>query len=532
MRATVNITAQAEAVSCSAKTTGVEQDCQFTGSSITPFFTQTEKIEVVVKCNSIDVTSKITFIDIDLSVNQVGICTLNSPNLSGFKVNDVIEVEFTITGYGQVKVFYGYIDRIEKNHLNQGQIICADILRDLRDGVLTQIIAEFDPGFSDYASATFKTQPILPYILDDYAINVNIKDTNRELAFANANKLNILQQIAEEYCLVFWVSYQNNKVVINSVGTSDSFALPLEHSFIITDRSKANNGVKVSYAYDYEKKPEGMAESETIITYGENGVSSKTVIRSYYYGDFLTSQEEDVYGVKDFGGGFEFWTKLSSSRMTVNYSQGATWKTTTNRGWVNFGSAETFSITSSTKEQEYYDQEGKITRRIVFNYGYRDISGESHYGLLSKTEEWFSSSGSYRSSSYGWKSMGGTDVFMKLESRRGSSGDVYASFPMSEIVTDEKSVLIGSEKNPIYINTSYISYEDEAKALADWKVKTELQSKDIDIEIRKIIPGIKAGEYVTSKNFDGSCFIETVNYQYNVQNKNCLTRLSGVLIDA
>ncbi|NMC98399.1 MAG: hypothetical protein GYA62_01565, partial [Bacteroidales bacterium] len=71
-----------------------------------------------------------------------------------------------------------------------------------------------------------------------------------------------------------------------------------------------------------------------------------------------------------------------------------------------------------------------------------------------------------------------------------------------------------------------------AKALADWKVKTELQSKDIDIGIRKIIPGLKPGEYVTSDDFDGSCFIESINYQYNVQNKNCSTRISGVLIDA
>jgi hypothetical protein len=531
MRSTVNITAQAEVVQCSAKTTGTELECQFAGSSITPFFTQPEKIDVVVKCNDVEITSNITFIDIDLSVNQVGICTLNSPNVSGFKVNDIIEVEFTITGYGQVKVFYGYIDRIEKNHLNQGQIVCADVLRDLRDGVLTQIIAEFSPTFSGYAKANFTTQPILPCILDDYTINVTLKDTCRELSFANANKLQILQQMADEYCLVFWVNYQNNKVVLNSVNTSDTFELPLEHSFTITDRSKANTGVKVTYAYDYEKPPEYKSESETISNYEGGELISKTYITSSYLGNFQRSQWERVYGHLTLGGETD-WKKISVSEMYSSASPNHTRRETQNYGWRLDGSTYRFKKISATIEREYYSSEGKITSRTVETYGYKVIDEEEEYTLLTKTEERFSSTGYYTSSSYGWETIGGEEIFVKKESRRGFASDNYSSFPMSEIVTDEKSILIGSEENPIYINTSYISYADEAKALADWKVLTELQSQDIDIEIRKIIPGLKAGEYVTSNDFEGSCFIETVNYQYNVQNKNCRTMISGVLLNA
>ncbi len=531
MRATINIATQAEAVSCSAKTTGTELDCQFTGSSITPFFTQPEKIDVVVKCNETVVTSNITFIDINLTVNQVGICTLNSPNVSSFKVNDIIEIEFTITGYGQVKVFYGYIDRIEKNHLNQGQIVCADVLRDLRDGVLTQIIAEFSPSFGSYAKANFSTQPILPYLLDDYSINTTLKDTHRELSFANANKLNILQQIADEYCLVFWVNYQNNRVVINSVDTSGTFKLPLEHSFTIIDRSKANTGIKVTYEYDYEKPPEKKVESEHIVTYSGGQLESITDIESSYLGSFLESQTEKTSGLATFEEP-SFWTFLSKTQITTSSFLGHTIRTTNNYGWRSDGTIYYYTKISKTVEEEYYDEEGKLTKKEVNNYGYKTIDGIDIYTLLTKTVEKFSSTGYYSSSSYGWETIGETEIFVKKESKRGFSSDNYSSFPASEIVTDEKSVFIGSEENPIYISTSYLSFDDEAKALADWKVKTELQSKDIDIEIRKIIPGLKAGEYVTSDDFDGSCFIESINYQYNVQNKNCRTMISGVLLDA
>lgn len=505
MRATVNITAQAEAVSCSAKTTGVEQDCQFTGSSITPFFTQTEKIEVVVKCNSVDVTSKITLIDIDLSVNQVGICTLNSPNVSNFKVNDIIEVEFTITDYGNVKVFYGYIDRIEKNHLNQGQIVCADILRDLRDGVLTQIISEFsEVDRGNYIGATFSTQSILPYLLGDYSINTILKDTHREFSFANANKLQILQQLADEYCLVFWVDYQNNKVVFKTVDTSETFNLPLEHSFTITDRAKANSGIKVIYEYQYEKIPEQKIEIVNFST-GE--------FRQYNYsiflGGLLVYEYEVVYPKNSIF--------FSSKNVTIcRYSRYSLYRET-----ITYDGSSLIFWKNKTTERIFLDSE--------YYYSYHKIVTYEDSSIFWKTRTIIKYNRYNKTKTTKYYEDGITNL---VSSAVEMAEPPQVSIPTSEITTDEKSVLIGSEENPIFINTSYISYEDEAKALADWKVKTELQSKDIDIEIKKIIPGLKAGEYVTSDDFEGSCFIETVNYQYNVQNRNCSTRISGVLIDA
>ncbi len=490
MRATVNITAQAEAVSCSAKTIGTELECQFTGSSIVPFFTQPEKIEVVVKCNGTAVTSKITFIDIDLSVNQVGICTLNSPDVSNFKVNDVIEVEFTITGYGQVKVFYGYIDRIEKNHLNQGQIVCADVLRDLRDGVLTQIISEFIPeARSNYIGAVFSTQPILPFLLSDYSINTTIKDTHRELSFGNANKLSVLQKLAEEYNLVFWVNYQNNKVVFKTVNSAETFLLPLEHSFTITDRSKANTGVKVIYEYHDEKIP----TIETTIYLDE---SKKTI-------------------------------NIDAKRKTII-------TTISTIGFFDIGSVGGYGTINQTKEIQKGDDNLRIIRRDIVNYGWATkgiLEGFIELSRVTETWDWDSKRHIYRK--YEWIETDVGELYSETEIRIEKTGEEeFIDIPTSDINVDEKSIIIGSEENPIFFNTSYISYEDEAKALTDWKVKTELQSKEIDIVIKKIIPGLKPGEYVTSNDFDGSCFTESVRYYYNVQNRNCETTLSGVLLNA
>lgn len=489
MRATVNITAQAEAVSCSAKTIGTELECQFTGSSIVPFFTQPEKIEVVVKCNGTAVTSKITFIDIDLSVNQVGICTLNSPDVSNFKVNDVIEVEFTITGYGQVKVFYGYIDRIEKNHLNQGQIICADVLRDLRDGVLTQIISEFIPeARSNYIGAVFSTQPILPFLLSDYSINTTIKDTHRELSFGNANKLSVLQKLAEEYNLVFWVNYQNNKVVFKTVNSAETFLLPLEHSFTITDRSKANTGVKVIYEYHDEKIP----TIETTIYLDE---SKKTI-------------------------------NIDAKRKTII-------TTISTIGFFDIGSVGGYGTISETKETVTGDDDLRIISRIVANYGWATKGIlEGFLELSAVIETWDWDSKYHITRKYEWTENDTATFYSAVQIQIDKTGEEeFISIPTSDIKTDEKTVVVGSEENPIYVYTSYISYEDEAKALADWLAQTELQGKEMNISIFKIIPTLKPGNYVTSNDFDGSCFIETVNYQYDLKNRNCSTSISGVLLN-
>lgn len=529
MRSTVNITAQAEAVQCLAKTTGVAQECQFTGLSIAPFFAQPEKIDVVVKCNDDDITSKITFIDIDLSVNQVGICTLSSPNVSGFKVNDVIEVEFIITGYGQVKVFYGYIDRIEKNHLNQGQIICADILRDLRDGVLTQIISEFTPETrSNYIGVVFSTQPILPFLLSDYSINATIEDTHRELSFGNANKLTILQKLAEEYNLVFWVDYQNNKVVFKTVDSSDTFLLPLEHSFTITDRSKANTGVKVIYEYHDEQLPEERIEQN----YTESGGNSISTY-SKYLGGTLIYESEITLGFRT-SDILSWWDQIGSRTFYASVGENRITFTTVNSGYRNISESITaFGTISKTVETQIGDENLRIISRSISNYGFKEIYGVDAFVEISRIwERWNWDAKTYTYYEYGWSNIYGVDTFTVIDNKIQRTGeDEFISIPTSDIKTDEKSVLVGSEVNPIYVYTSYISYEDEAKALADWLAQTELQGKEINIDIRKIIPTLKPGNYVTSNDFDGSCFIETVNHQYDLKNRNCITSISGVLLD-
>lgn len=505
MRATVSVTSQAEAVACSVKTTGVGQNCQFTGLSITPFFTQTEKIEVVIKCNGVDITSKIASIDINLSVNQVGICSLTSPNVSGFEVNDIIEVEFTITSYGQIKVFYGYIDRIEKNHLNQGQIVCADVLRDLRDGVLTQIISEFEETeYTNYIGAIFTTQSILPYLLDDYSINTTIKDVHRELSFANANKLQILQQLADEYCLIFWVDYETNKVVFRTIDTLDTYELPLEHSYTITERSKANTGIKVIYGYDYEKPPEYKSEYECF-TSGETLQQNFSI----YFGNLLIYEVEVVYPSNSV-------IFISKNETTCNYNGRMIYRVT-----YSYDSSSMILWKNKTVEKIFLDED--------YYYWYHEILTYEDFSVIWKTRTiiTYNRNNNTRTTKYYEDS-----ILNPINTTVEKWDPIQFNLPISEIITDEKSILIGSEENPIYINTSYLSYEDEAKTLADWKVKTELQSKEIDIEIRKTIPGLKAGEYVTSNDFEGSCFIESINYQYNVQNRNCSTHISGVLIDA
>jgi len=499
MRATVKFTPQATLIQGVGKIIGLETDCQFAGSSIEPFFTQEEKVDVVIKQNGKAVTNKITIIDIDLSVNQVGICTLTLSDVSGFAVNDVIEVEFTITDYGNVRVFYGYIDRIERNELNQGKIVCADVLRELRDGVLTQIISEFTPETrSNYIGVVFSTQPILPFLLSNYSLNTTIKDTHRELSFGNANKLRILQQFSEEYNLVFWVDYQTNTFIFKTTDTADTFALPLEHTIMITDRAKANTGIKVVYEFHDEKIPDIKATS-SIQAFNKDGFS-ETISKSI---------------------------NISAETKTIIHY-------TSVSGFFDIGSVSGYGTINQTKEIQKGDDNLRIIRRDIVNYGWATkgiLEGFIELSRVTETWDWDSKRHIYRK--YEWIETDVGELYSETEIRIEKTGEEeFIDIPTSDINVDEKSIIIGSEENPIFFNTSYISYEDEAKALTDWKVKTELQSKEIDIVIKKIIPGLKPGEYVTSNDFDGSCFTESVRYYYNVQNRNCETTLSGVLLNA
>jgi len=208
--------------------------------------------------------------------------------------------------------------------------------------------------------------------------------------------------------------------------------------------------------------------------------------------------------------------------------------TTVNSGHRNIGEGITiFGTISMTIETQIGDENWRIISRTIRNYGFKEIDGVEYFVEISRIwERWNWDAKTYTYYEYGWNNIYGFDIFTIIDNKITRTGeDEFISIPTSDIKTDEKSVLVGSEVNPIYVYTSYISYEDEAKALADWLAQTELQGKEIDIAIRKIVPFLRPGNYVTSNDFDGSCFIETVNHQYDLKNRNYATSISGVLLD-
>jgi hypothetical protein len=186
-------------------------------------------------------------IEITKNLNQVPICTLKVTGIDEVNVGQTITIIAVASGIN-FPTFSGIITEIQKETYNRGTIILGDsvLSEDRDDETITASVVWFEPkldGNCISAELKYGSSPIR---------FLNFSDAQREINFANASKLQILQQYSEEYGKYF------NANGIDDLINGSLFTFSQIGNYRITERKKTKLGdteapssVRVSYLKQY-----------------------------------------------------------------------------------------------------------------------------------------------------------------------------------------------------------------------------------------------------------------------------------------
>lgn len=190
-------------------------------------------------------------IEIIKNLNQVPICNLKVTGISNVNVGRRITINVSASGVN-FPVISGVISQIDIEPHNKGTIILGDsVLSEARDddATITASVVWFEPKLSGNcitAELKYGTSPIS---------FLNFSNAQREINFANASKLQIMQQYCEEYGKVLTSNGIKDTI---SISGGKSFTFSKVGNYRITKKKKTNllgkdspSPIRVSYLKQY-----------------------------------------------------------------------------------------------------------------------------------------------------------------------------------------------------------------------------------------------------------------------------------------
>lgn len=186
-------------------------------------------------------------IEITKNLNQVPICTLKVTGIDEISKGQNITI-YAVAGDIYFPAFSGIVSEVIKEPHNQGTVVLGDSIlsEDRDDETITASVVWFEPkldGNCISAELKYGSSPVR--FLD-------FSGAEREINFANASKLQILQQYSEEFGKVF-----NANKMDDLIG-GGLFAFSQTGNYRITTKKKTNifgtespSSVRVSYLKQY-----------------------------------------------------------------------------------------------------------------------------------------------------------------------------------------------------------------------------------------------------------------------------------------
>ncbi len=219
---------------------------------------------VEVKCNGSDVSDYVHSMHITRTRDAVGICSLQVNDTGQFSRGDTVTVTMFRQDLGATGVlFKGYVEAREISPHDTGTIRCADGLRELRDSLFTESFSWLSESEDTIIMPVLQTGTVseLLHMVAGRTMGTNLGRTrvNREISFLNANRLSVLQGLAEEYGFTAYMDYGTDLLRLRTWGPI--FALSGSHYDWVLDagideEDSSETGVIVSYEKGSAEYPE------------------------------------------------------------------------------------------------------------------------------------------------------------------------------------------------------------------------------------------------------------------------------------
>lgn len=544
IRCTAEVQSQQTVYPATVDITGMSVACLATVTDVLSYIQKTQALIPTIYLNdTTDITSSVFSFDIDLGRNLVGTATLEVKKDLDVYFDDKFSIYVNVEG-NNVCIFKGYVDGIEWDDADTYKTITlSDLLRNLRDSEYTGDIASWEEQFSadGYVDAVLTTQDI--WLIFGVTMSVQLLypfTPGGELSLVNANKLSVLQDLCKELCASFYVSYDNEEVIVKDASLAPTIELSTCDSYRININLSQYTGVRIVYTsqekdsirYEYELLPEPETYYEygyrnntwTIISKVERyNQGNKIITVEWGYdgdvftilrrveelkrklGDVLIYGETKEYN-RNTNGIFEL-TKRIIERANFNLFGHAV-KTT-----LEYGKDEStglFLLLAKTVENTRYDENCKVREVDTREYGY---NSDNLFVQLGRTVV------TYRDNIIQTNQY---DENGRLSKTIKQSIDTvpFATIPVARIVENEHQVLCGDSTNPLEYTATYARTYQQASRLAEWLYKTELHDIRGEVTFSKIVP-FTPGWYLRMTGKDEKIFVDSVRYRFRVNRDTC-----------